>query len=86
MWTRLILTYLIPLNLLTTRFPHPSVLARYPRLQETYSPFISAIKSGNMREYDERLEWAQPRLVGMSTYLVVERAREGCLRVLFKKA
>jgi hypothetical protein len=25
-------------------------------------------------------------LVGCNVYLVVERAREGCLRVLFKKA
>jgi hypothetical protein len=83
---RLILTYLIPLRLITAQFPKTTLLARFPRLQETYSPFIEAIKSGNVRAYDERLEWAQARLVGMSTYLTVERAREGCLKVLFRKA
>ncbi|KAI9636407.1 uncharacterized protein MKK02DRAFT_27507 [Dioszegia hungarica] len=82
----LILTYLIPLRLLAAQFPHPTLLAHFPRLHETYSPFIAATRSGNVRAYDERLEWAQPRLVGMSTYLTVERAREGCLRVLFRKA
>jgi hypothetical protein len=83
---RLILTYLIPLRLLRGLFPSPALLSRYPRLEETFTPFIQAIKAGDVREYDERLEWAQPRLVGMSVYLVVERAREGCLRGLFKKA
>ena len=83
---RLILTYLIPLNLLSALIPSPSLLQPHPRLQQLFTPFIKAIQSGNIREYDERLEWAQPRLVGCNVYLVVERAREGCLRVLFKKA
>lgn len=83
---RLILTYLIPLHLSHGSFPSPRLLASHPRLHELFTPFIAAIKSGNVREYDERLEWAQPRLVGMSVYLVVERAREGCLRMLYKKA
>jgi hypothetical protein len=83
---RLILTYLIPLNLLSALIPSPALLQPHPRLQQLFTPFIRAIQSGNIREYDERLEWAQPRLVGCNVYLVVERAREGCLRVLFKKA
>lgn len=84
--SRLILTYLIPLRLIRGSFPSRRLLAEHPRLDELYSPFIQAIRNGDIEEYDERLEWAQPRLVGMSTYLAVERAREGCLRVLFKKA
>ncbi|WVQ83336.1 hypothetical protein IAT38_005475 [Cryptococcus sp. DSM 104549] len=82
----LILTYLIPLRLLRGQFPSPILLALHPRLQLLFSPFITAIKAGNVREYDRRLEWAQKRLVGMSVYLVVERAREGCMRMLFRKA
>ncbi|OCF32617.1 COP9 signalosome complex subunit 12 [Kwoniella heveanensis BCC8398] len=82
----LILTYLIPLHLSHGSLPSPTLLSLHPRLNELFSPFIIAIKSGDVREYDERLDWAQMRLVGMSTYLVVERAREGCLRMLFKKA
>jgi len=83
---RLILTYLIPLHLLHGQFPSPHLLSSHPRLKELFTPFIQAIQLGNIREYDERLEWAQPRLVGNNIYLVVERAREGCLRMLFKKA
>ncbi|CAD6564634.1 MAG: COP9 signalosome (CSN) subunit [Tremellales sp. Tagirdzhanova-0007] len=82
----LTLTYLIPLRMLHGLLPSKALLTLHPRLELLFSPFISAIKSGDVREYDERLEWAQPRLVGMSSYLVVERAREGCLRMLFKKA
>lgn len=58
----------------------------HPRLGQVYAPFVAAIRAGDIEEYDERLEWAQPRLVGLNTYLAIERAREGCLRVLFKKA
>ncbi|ORX38811.1 hypothetical protein BD324DRAFT_617413 [Kockovaella imperatae] len=82
----LILTYLIPLHLLRGSLPSPTLLALHPRLQLLFSPFINAIRTGDVREYDERLEWAQPRLVGMNIYLMLERAREGCLRMLFKRA
>ncbi|KAK6903747.1 hypothetical protein I203_107252 [Kwoniella mangroviensis CBS 8507] len=82
----LILTYLIPLHLLHGSLPSRRLLSLHPRLEELFLPFINAIKSGDVREYDERLDWAQQRLVGMSTYLVMERAREGGLRMLFKKA
>lgn len=82
----LILTYLIPLHLVHGSFPSKGLLDAHPRLAEVYGPFIEAIREGNVEAYDERLEWAQPRLVGMSTYLAIERAREGSLRVLFKKA
>ncbi|ORY31023.1 hypothetical protein BCR39DRAFT_527825 [Naematelia encephala] len=82
----LILTYLIPLHLLRGSLPTPALISQHPRLQLLFSPFLDALKSGNVRAYDERLEWAQPRLVGMSVYLTVERAREVCLRGLFKKA
>ncbi|KAK8847395.1 hypothetical protein IAR55_005253 [Kwoniella newhampshirensis] len=82
----LILTYLIPLRLLHGILPSKHLLSLHPRLNELFTPFINAIKSGDVREYDERLDWAQMRLVGMSVYLVVERAREGCSRMLFRKA
>ncbi|KAL7419999.1 COP9 signalosome (CSN) subunit [Cryptotrichosporon argae] len=82
----LILTYLIPLHLLSGRFPRAPLLAAHPRLDTLFAPFVAAIKAGDVTAYDGALDWAQARLVGMSTYLVVERAREGCLRVLFRKA
>lgn len=83
---RLILTYLIPLHLLRGSFPRPKLLEAHPRLAETYAPFVAATRNGDIADYDEHLEAAQTRLVGLNTYLAVERAREGCLRVLFKKA
>lgn len=82
----LILTFLIPLHLLRGSLPSAKLLARFPRLQETYGPFVDAIRKGSVQAYDEALERAQPRLVSMNTYLAVERAREICLRTLFRRA
>ncbi|CAK9780949.1 hypothetical protein CC85DRAFT_284658 [Cutaneotrichosporon oleaginosum] len=82
----LILTYLIPLHLLRGSLPSATLMARHPRLREAYQPFVDAIRTGNIQAYDDALEWAQPRLVGLGTYLAIERAREGCVRVLFKRA
>lgn len=83
---RLILTYLIPLHLLRGSLPSSTLMAQHPRLRDAYQPFVDATRSGNIKAYDEALEWAQPRLVGLGTYLAIERAREGCVRVLFKRA
>ncbi|BEI99636.1 hypothetical protein CcaverHIS631_0406790 [Cutaneotrichosporon cavernicola] len=82
----LILTYLVPLHLLRGSLPLSTLMARHPRLREAYQPFVDAIRTGNIQAYDDALEWAQPRLVGLGTYLAIERAREGCVRSLFKRA
>jgi hypothetical protein len=83
---RLILTYLVPLRLIRGSLPSRALLSAYPRLDELFTPFIDAIQQGDIAAYDEALEWAQPRLVEMKTYLAVERAREICMRTLFKRA
>ncbi|KAG9045821.1 COP9 signalosome (CSN) subunit [Tulasnella sp. UAMH 9824] len=81
----LILNYLIPLRLMRGKLPSPGLLHLFPRLQELYAPFLKALRSGNVTEYDAALDWAEPRLVGMGVYLAVEKAREICMRGLFRK-
>ncbi|KDN44012.1 hypothetical protein RSAG8_05744, partial [Rhizoctonia solani AG-8 WAC10335] len=81
----LILTYLIPLRLCRGILPSDTLFARFPRLGELYSPFVTAIKSGDLRAYDEALVWAERRLTDMGTYLTVEKAREICVRELLRK-
>ena len=51
-----------------------------------YRPFIDAIKLGDVPAYERQLELAEKRLMERGTYLVVERAREGAVRGLLKKA
>ncbi|KAG8901299.1 COP9 signalosome (CSN) subunit [Tulasnella sp. 403] len=81
----LILNYLIPLRLLRGQLPAPALLQLFPRLEELYTPFIKALRSGDVKAYDAALEWAETRLVEMGVYLAVEKAREICLRCLFRK-
>jgi hypothetical protein len=81
---RLILNYLIPLRILAGKFPSSRLLHRFPRLEETYQPFLQAIRDGNLRAYDDALERSQRRLVSMNTWMTVEKAREVCLRGLYR--
>ncbi|QRV92356.1 hypothetical protein RhiJN_20374 [Ceratobasidium sp. AG-Ba] len=82
----LILTYLIPLRLCRGVLPSEALFTRFPRLGELYSVFVAAIKSGDLRAYDDALTWAERRLTDMGTYLTVEKAREVCMRELLRKA
>lgn len=61
------------------------MLRVFPRINELYSPFIKALKAGNVQAYDAALEWAEPRLVDMGVFLAVEKAREVCMRGFFRK-
>lgn len=83
---RLILDYLIPLLLVRGVFPSPKLLARSARHKTLYEPFVRAVRSGDFAAYERQLEVAQKRLMARGTYLVVERAREGAVRGLLKKA
>ncbi|KAL8286185.1 hypothetical protein RQP46_004673 [Phenoliferia psychrophenolica] len=80
-----ILDYLIPILLLRGVRPSEKVLNQ-ERHGRVFRPFIDAIKSGDVRGYDEQLRVAEKRLMERGTYLIVERAREGAVRTLLKKA
>lgn len=81
----LILDYLIPLLLLRGVFPSPKLLRLSTLHRTLYSPFVTAIKQGNVRAYDVHLEKMEKRLMERGTWLVVERARTACVRSLLKK-
>lgn len=80
-----ILTYLIPLRILRGIFPSEELLSQFPILQELYKPFITAIRKGDLPAYDRALEEGERRLVELSLWFNLERARELCLRGLFRK-
>ena len=83
-YRRLILTYLIPLRLLTGTFPSAKLLASYPTIDALYSPFLSAIRTGSLKAYDEALAAAQHSFSDMACWMTMERVREICVRSLFK--
>lgn len=65
-------------------FPSSRLLTKFPRLRQLYGPFLRAIADGDVKAYDEALERNQKRLVDVSCWMTVERAREVCLRGCFK--
>ncbi|EMD40529.1 hypothetical protein CERSUDRAFT_111125 [Gelatoporia subvermispora B] len=80
-----ILIYLLPLRVLRGHLPSAELLKRFPVLEDLYTPFLSAIRSGNIKAYDSALEKFERRLVELNLWLTLERARELCIRGLFRK-
>jgi len=80
-----ILAYLIPLRILRGHLPSKELLNRFPVLDDLYSPFIVAIRAGNIKAYDSALMKFERRLVELNLWLTLERARELCIRGLFRR-
>lgn len=82
----LILTYLVPTVLMTTRrLPSVELLRSFPRVAALYHPLTTALRSGNLAAYDRALARRETELVRRRVYLTFERARDLCLRSLFRK-
>ncbi|KAI9467114.1 hypothetical protein BJY52DRAFT_1111063 [Lactarius psammicola] len=80
-----ILTYLIPLRILRGHLPTTDLLKRFPVLDELYAPFISAIRKGDIQGFDAALDKSERRLVDLNIWLTLEKAREICIRGLFRR-
>jgi hypothetical protein len=61
------------------------LLDRFPLLKELFSPFIVAIRIGDLKAYDNALEVWETRLLELNLWLSLEKARELCLRGLFRR-
>jgi len=82
----LILTYLIPTTLLTSRrLPSRSLLRPYPRLTTLFAPLKTAIRSGSLSGFDQALAAGESSFVKRRIYLTLERGRDVCLRNLLRK-
>ncbi|KAJ1569847.1 COP9 signalosome (CSN) subunit [Nowakowskiella sp. JEL0078] len=81
----LVLTHIIPIRLLQGILPSPHLLAKYPSLATTFGAFVTAIRTGDVRLFDESLLTHQRALIRNGTYLIIERCRSLCVRVLFQK-
>ncbi|KAI0722381.1 COP9 signalosome complex subunit 12 [Cerioporus squamosus] len=80
-----ILTYLIPLRMFRGHLPSKELLQRFPVLEDLYTPFITAIRTGDIRSYDATLDRFERRLVDLNLWLTLDRARELCIRGLFRR-
>jgi COP9 signalosome complex subunit 12 len=82
---RRILTYLIPLRILRGHLPSQDLLESFPALDDLYTPFISAIRKGDIKSYDDSLNKWERRLIDLNLYLTLEKARELSIRGLFRR-
>ncbi|KAJ8698622.1 COP9 signalosome (CSN) subunit [Pleurotus ostreatus] len=80
-----ILTYLLPLRILKGHLPTDELLQRFPVLRELFTPFILAIRAGDITSFDSALEKWEHRLLELNLWLTIERARELCIRGLFRR-
>ncbi|KAJ8514861.1 hypothetical protein ONZ45_g7641 [Pleurotus djamor] len=80
-----ILTYLLPLRILRGHLPTDELLNRFPALKELYTPFISSIRAGDVMAFDTALDHWEHRLLELNLWLTLERARELCIRCLFRR-
>ncbi|KAI5785887.1 hypothetical protein EDC01DRAFT_692859 [Geopyxis carbonaria] len=82
----LILTYLIPAHLMTThQLPSQSTFAAHPRLAPLFAPIAAAIRAGNLLAFERALAAHEDTFVRRRIYLTLERARDICLRNLFRR-
>lgn len=65
--------------------PSNELLDYSARLRQIYQPITEAIKTGDVRRFDQLLLWSEKRLLERGTYLAVENARVVCLRTLLRK-
>lgn len=88
----MILTYLIPIKLVKGSLPHPSLLnpstsPHIARKLAAYTPFITALKQGDVKSFDSALKdpSIERWLVKKGTFIAMERARDSTLRTLLKR-
>ncbi|KAJ3162797.1 COP9 signalosome (CSN) subunit [Geranomyces michiganensis] len=81
----LILNFLVPTRMILGVLPRAELLEKYPALNYLYGCFVTAIRTGDIRLFDESLHRLQSDLIERGTYLTVERARALAARMLFKK-
>jgi COP9 signalosome complex subunit 12 len=82
---RRILAYLIPLRIPRGHLPSRELMLQFPVLDELFTPFIMALRSGDISGYDAALEKWERRLVELNLWLTLDKSRELCLRGLFRR-
>jgi len=80
---RLILLYLIPVEMLLGRLPKPELLKKYSLTQ--FLDVVNAVKTGNMGEFNRGIDANEEFFVQKGIYLLLEKVRILTYRNLFKR-
>ncbi len=79
---KLILEYLIPLNLFFGKIPNHETLVKYDLT--IYSDLINSYKRGNIKNFEEALNNLEDRLIQLGTFLIMDKLRGFVFRNLIK--
>ena len=82
----LILSYLLPLHLISSTYPSRLLLQQHRQLYDLYEPLFTAIHTGNLRLFDAHFHEYSPVFLRRRVFLAIERSRQCCLRTLFQRA
>src|ERR1700694_3276680 len=82
----LILSYLLPLHLLSSTYPSRHLLKQHPQLNTLFGPLFTAIHTGNLLLFDTHFSQCSSIFLRKRVYLAIERSRQCCLRTLFNRA
>ncbi|EGC31284.1 hypothetical protein DICPUDRAFT_156889 [Dictyostelium purpureum] len=80
---RLILLFLVPMQLEQCKFPKKSLLEKYKLNQ--FIDIVQAIKTGNIKQFNDCLSTHQNFFISKGIYLILEKLKIICYRNLFKK-
>ncbi|PRW20744.1 PCI domain-containing 2 [Chlorella sorokiniana] len=78
----LVLKYLVPVQLLLGRLPTPALIAAHGLHQ--YEPIIAAMRSGDVKLFNDTMEAQQFRFIQEGTYLLLEKLRYAVYRRLLR--
>eukprot|EP01132_Coremiostelium_polycephalum_P009923 gene9923-12168_t len=80
---RLILLYLIPMQLAQCKFPKKQLLVKYNLPQ--FQGIVESIKSGNIKQFNQCMATYQNFFIAKGIYLILEKLKIIVYRNLFKK-
>ncbi|KAK5668827.1 COP9 signalosome (CSN) subunit [Batrachochytrium dendrobatidis] len=79
-----ILAYLVPAQLMRGILPHPRLFTKYPAIGNIYQEFVHAVRSGNVKRFDDAFQIHEAELIRRGTWLTIELVRLLVLRTLFR--
>ncbi len=80
---KIILVYLIPVNMLRGYFPKQSLLIKYDL--KPFAELVSAVKQGNIRKFDQDMLKYEDFFIESGVYLFLEKLKMTTYRNLFKR-
>ncbi|GAB4813904.1 hypothetical protein N2152v2_000950 [Parachlorella kessleri] len=79
----LILKYLVPVQLLLGVLPSPQLMQQYGLQQ--YAPIVQAMRTGDVRLFNDTMAQQQFRFIQEGTYLLLEKLRQAVYRRLLRR-